>query len=112
MENRSLKRFVRFSADGVTRETVYETDHLWTQILCFERNQSIGPVTDPDSDAVFTVVAGEAIFLVDGKRKRLDQWSTVMVPAGAEVSVTNASADPLVVLLVAAPPPIPRAVTG
>jgi mannose-6-phosphate isomerase-like protein (cupin superfamily) len=112
VENRSLKRFVRFSPDGVTRETIYETGRLWTQILCFERNQSIGPVTDPDSDAVFTIVAGEAIFLVDGRRKRLEQWSTVMVPAGTQVSVTNASADPLVILLVAAPPPVPRAVTG
>ena len=112
MESRNLKRFVHFSPDGARRETVFETGHLWTQILCFERNQSMGPVTDPDSDALFTIVAGEAVFLVESKRKRLDQWSAVLVPAGTEVTVTNASADPLVLLLVAAPPPVPRAATG
>jgi len=112
VENRSLKRFVHFSRDGVRKETVYETGRLWTQILCFERNQTIGPVTDPESDAVFTIVAGEAVFLVDGKRKRLEQWSAVLVPAGAEVTVSNASADPLVLLLVAAPPPASRTGSG
>jgi hypothetical protein len=36
----------------------------------------------------------------------------VLVEAGSQVSISNASADPLVVLLVAAPPPVPRAAEG
>ena len=112
MENRNLKRYVHFSPREVLRETVFETDRLWTQVLCVDLNQTIGPATDPDSDAVFTIVAGEAVFLVDGKRKRLEQWGTVLVPAGSEVTVTNASAEPLVLLLIAAPPPVPRSVQG
>lgn len=112
MESRTLTRFVHFSPDGVRRETVFETEHLWSQVLCFERNQSLGPVMDPDADAMFTIVAGEAVFLVAGDRKRLKQWGSVLVPAGSEVSVSNASADPLVLLLVAAPPPVPREVEG
>jgi mannose-6-phosphate isomerase-like protein (cupin superfamily) len=109
VENQNLKRFVHFASERVTRETVFETDHLWTEVLCLDRNQSLGPAMDEDSDAVFTVLAGEAVFLVDAKRKRLDQWATVLVPAGSEVSVTNASSEPLVLMLVAAPPPVPGA---
>ena len=112
VEQQNLKRFVHFSPDGVRRETVFETDRLWTQVLCFERNQTIGPITDPDSDGTFLVVAGEAVFLVDGKRKRLEQWGTVLVPAGAEVTVTNASVDPLVLYLMTAPPPTVDPATG
>jgi len=112
VERRNLTRMVHFSPDGVRRETVFETDHLWSQVLCFDRNQALGPVTDPDADAMFTIVAGEAVFLVDGDRRRLKQWETVLVTAGAEVSISNASVEPLVVLLVAAPPPAPRAVSG
>lgn len=111
MERRNLTRMVRFSSDGVLRETVFETDHLWSQVLCFDRNQALGPVTDPEADAMFTIVAGEAVFVVDGDRRRLKQWESVMVPAGAEVTVSNASVEPLVLLLVAAPPPAPRGVT-
>jgi mannose-6-phosphate isomerase-like protein (cupin superfamily) len=112
VENRNLKRFVHFSADRVNREGVFETDRLWCEMLCLDRNQSVGPVTDADSDAVFTILAGEAVFQVDGKRKRLEQYGAVLVPAGAEVTVTNASAEPLVLWLVAAPPPTPGAVLG
>jgi mannose-6-phosphate isomerase-like protein (cupin superfamily) len=112
VEQHSLKQFVHFSADGVRRETVFETDRVWTQVLCFQPNQSIGPIADSDSDGIFLVVAGEAMFVVDGKRKRLEQWGTVLVPAGAEVSVSNASAEPLVLFLMTAPPPRVEAVTG
>jgi len=112
VDQRNLKQFVHFSRDGVRRETVFETDRVWTQVLCFERNQTIGPITDPDSDGVFVIIAGEAVFQVDGRRKRLDQWGTVLVPAGAAVTVTNASVDPLVVFLMTAPPPAVESVTG
>jgi mannose-6-phosphate isomerase-like protein (cupin superfamily) len=109
VEYRNLKRFVHFSPDEVNRETVFETENLWTEVLCLERNQAIGPVTDDESDAMFLIVAGEAAFQVDEQRKRLGQWGIVLVPAGAEVTVTNASVEPLVLLLVAAPPPAPQA---
>lgn len=112
MINQNLKKFVHFDPTAVRRETVFETDHLWSEVLCFERNQNLGPVMDPDSDAMFTILAGEASFEVDGKRKRLEQWASVLVPAGSDVTVSNASVDPLVVLVVAAPPPVPRAVSG
>lgn len=112
METRSLTSFVDFSPDGVRRETVFETERLWSQVLCFDRNQAFGPVGDEDSDAMFTVLAGQAVFQVNGSRKRMSQWGAVVVPAGSKVTVTNASEDPLVLLLVTAPPPVPRAVSG
>lgn len=112
MENRNLKRFVHFSPEDVRRETVFETPRLWTQVLCFDRNQILGPICDDSSDAVFTIIAGEGVFIVDGRRKRLEQWGTVLVPAGAQVTVTNASTEPLVLLLIAAPPPAPPDVTA
>ncbi len=108
MRSESLRDFVRFSAERVTRSSVFETPHLWSEVVCFDRNQTIGPVKDEDSDALFTILAGEALFQVNGRRSRLDQWSAVLVPAGAEVTVKNASIDPLVVLVVAAPPPVTR----
>jgi quercetin dioxygenase-like cupin family protein len=108
----NLKAFVHFDADAVRRETVFESNNLWSEIVCFDRNQNLGPVMDPDSDAMFTVLAGEAVFQVDGRRKRVEQWATVLVQAGSQVAVSNASVEPLVVLVVAAPPPVPHAVTG
>lgn len=86
---------------------MFESPRLWCQVLCMARTQAYGPVTDHDSDAIFTILAGEAVFMVNGSRKRLSQWATVLVPAGAEVAVRNASVDPLVLMLTVAPPPGP-----
>jgi mannose-6-phosphate isomerase-like protein (cupin superfamily) len=112
METRNLRDLVRFSADGPTRQDVFESERLWAEVICLDRNQQVGPVGDPHSDAVFLVVAGEAVVQVDRSRKRLKQWGSALVPAGSEVTLTNASFDPAVLLVVAAPPPTPHAVSG
>ena len=112
MDAADLRRFVEFEEGQVVRRTVFESERLWAQILCFERNQAYGPVSDPGSDAVVTIVAGEAVVLVGIGRKRLKQWETALIPAGKELSITNASAEPLVVWLVAAPPPAPKDQAG
>ena len=112
MDSRDLKQLVHFSPDRIERETVHESLRLWSELLFISGPQTLGPLRDEESDAMFLVVAGEAAFQVEGKRKRVKQWSTVLVPSGAEVVVANASTDPLVLLVVAAPPPVPREVTG
>jgi glyoxylate utilization-related uncharacterized protein len=52
-----------------------------------------------------TVLTGEVAAQVDKGRARMKQWETVLVPAGSELTLRNASAEPSVVLLVIAPPP-------
>jgi len=112
MQTEDFKKLVTFSSDHVVREPVHETDRLWSELVCLSSNQRLGPIRDHDSDAIFVVVAGEAAFQVGGRRKRVKQWASVLVPAGEELVATNASVDPLVLLVVAAPPPVPRQVTG
>lgn len=112
MDAADLQDFVEFEEGEVVRRTVFEADRLWAQTVCLGRNGSYGPVSERDADAMLTIVAGEAVFLVDKKRKRIKQWGSVLVPAGAELVVRNASTEPLVVLMVVAPPPPPRAVSG
>ena len=112
MDAADLSEFVEFEEGEVVRKTVFESENVFVQTVCLDRNGSWGPVTDPDSDAVATIVAGEAVFLVDRKRKRMKQWGAILVPARVELVIRNASPEPLVVLMVVAPPPRPRAVTG
>jgi glyoxylate utilization-related uncharacterized protein len=100
-----LREFVDFEEGGVVRRTVFESERLWVQVLSLDRNASYGPVGDQRADAVLTIVAGEAVFIVDKRRRRMKQWGSVLVPRGSEVVVTNASTEPLVVLMTAAPPP-------
>ena len=112
MKARDLRESVRFDPEIVVHETLFETDRLWSEVVCLDTNQTLGPVADDSSDAIFTIVAGEAVFVVGRDRQRLKQWRAVLVPAGQEVTVTNASTEPLVLMVVAAPPPAARDVTG
>jgi quercetin dioxygenase-like cupin family protein len=107
-----LRELVAFDDAGPTRSDVVESERLWSELLCLERNQRYGPVRDHESDALFLVVAGEVVVQTNRARKRMKQWSVVLVPAETEVLVTNASADPAVLLVITAPPPTPRAVSG
>lgn len=105
MEPRDLTDLVRFSDEGPQREMLAETDRLWAEVVCLERNQEIGPVADARADALLTILAGEVAVQVNRSRKRLKQWGTFVVPAGHQLFVRNASGEPAVLLVVTAPPP-------
>ena len=111
METRDLRDLVRFDEDGPRHEKLFEGKHLWSEIVNLDKNQSLGTIRDDDSDAIVLVVTGKVVVQVDRKRKRMEQWETTLVPAGSELFITNATGEPAVVLLVAAPPPVRRAVT-
>ena len=102
MKPRDIRDLVWFSEDEARHETLYESEHLWSQVICLQAAQGVGPMTDPTSDAMATVLAGEVAVQVG-----MGQWEAVLVPHGEELTVRNASDQPSVVLLVLAPPPAP-----
>jgi hypothetical protein len=112
VETRDLRELVRFDEAGPRHSPVFDTERLWSELVCLDRNQALGPIADRDSDALVLVVTGKVVVQVDRSRKRREQWETALVPSGSELSITNATAEPAVVLIVAAPPPAGRAVTG
>ena len=108
MRARDLRDLVRFSEEGPHHETVFESEHLWSEVVCLERAQELGPISDPDSDALCVLLAGEVAVQIGRGRERIRQWGSALVPAGSQFTIRNASIEPAVVLLVAAPPPTPR----
>jgi glyoxylate utilization-related uncharacterized protein len=111
VQAKDLRELVHFDEHGPRHTMLFEADHLWSEVVCLDRNQGLGPIADPDSDALCLVVTGKVVVQIDRGRTRLGQWETALVPAGSSLSVTNASGDPAVLLLVAAPPPPRRAVS-
>ena len=107
MKPRDIRDLVHFSDEEPRHETLFESEHLWSEVICLAGAQGLGPMTDAASDAVLAVLSGEVATQVDKTRSRMRQWDSQLVPAGAELTLKNASSDPAVVLLVAAPPPTP-----
>jgi glyoxylate utilization-related uncharacterized protein len=105
VNSKDIRDLVRFTDQDPRREMLWETKHLWTEVVCLQGNQRIGPIGDPSSDAVCVVLAGVVAAQIGGSRARLGQWESVNVGAGESLTLANASEEPSVVLLVVAPPP-------
>jgi glyoxylate utilization-related uncharacterized protein len=105
METRDVRDLVHFDEEGPRHETLFETEQLFSRVICLQETQGLGPVGDPRADAVCLVLAGEVSAQVGRGRGRMKQWESVLVPAGSELTLRNASDEPAVLLLVTAPPP-------
>src|SRR5262245_59216315 len=105
METRDVRDLVHCDEGGPRTETLFETERLFGRVICPQGAQGMGPMGDPDADALCLVLAGEVSAQVGRGRSRLRQWDTALVPAGSSLTVRNASEEPAVVLLVTAPPP-------
>jgi quercetin dioxygenase-like cupin family protein len=107
MKTRNLTDLIHFTDDAPRTEVLVETGKLWSQVVCLQGAQGIGPMRDDDADGLVVVLAGEIAAQVGKGRARMRQWETVTVPAGEDLTMRNASADPGVVLLILSPPPAP-----
>ena len=105
MNTRKVTDLVHFEDDAARTEVLYETAQLFSQVVCVQGSQGIGPMSDGRSDGVVVVLAGEIATQVGKARARMRQWESALVPAGEELTFRNASEEPSVVLLVLAPPP-------
>jgi glyoxylate utilization-related uncharacterized protein len=100
-----IRDLVHFSDDEPRRRTLIEGERLWSEVVCLQQAQGLGPIRDDASEGILVVLAGEVATQVGKGRARMKQWETVEVPAGLELTIRNASEEPAVVLLVVAPPP-------
>ena len=105
MKTVDIRDLVRFSDEEPRRSTLLDRERLWSEVVCLQGSQSLGPLRDDRSDGLVVILTGEVATQVGRSRARMKQWQAIAVPAGEELTVRNASEDPAVVLLVVAPPP-------
>jgi len=105
VKTRKVTDLVHFEDDAARTEVLYETPQLFSQVVCVQGSQGIGPMSDARSGGVVVVLAGEIATQVGKARARMRQWESALIPAGEELTLRNASEEPSVVLLVLAPPP-------
>ena len=105
VDRRDIRDLVHFGEDAPRRAVLYETGRLWAEVVCLQGAQRIGPIADSDADAIVAVLAGRVSVQVGRSRARGGQWESVLVPAGEELTIANASDEPSVLLVMTAPPP-------
>jgi len=105
MKTRNVTDLIYFDDETARTEVLYETEQLFSQVICLQEAQGIGPVSDATSDGLLVVLSGEVSTQIGRNRARMKQWASATVPAGDELTLRNASPEPSVVLLVLPPPP-------
>ncbi|MDH4111101.1 MAG: cupin domain-containing protein [Actinomycetota bacterium] len=107
MKPRDMRDLVWFDDDDARTEVLFETERIWSQLICLQGSQGLGPISDAGSDAIVSVLAGEVAVQIGKSRTRMSQWHSALVPAGTELTIRNASEEPAVVQVTTAPPPSP-----
>jgi glyoxylate utilization-related uncharacterized protein len=105
MRTRTLTDLVHFTEETPRTEVLFESRKLWSQVICLQGPQGVGPISDEDADGLLFVLSGEIAAQIGKARARLKQWGAAPIPAGDALTLRNASPEPAVVLLVLAPPP-------
>ncbi len=105
MKTRRVTDLVHFDDEGPRTEVLYETERVFSQVMCLQGAQGLGPMSDARAEGLVVVLAGEVAAQIGRTRARMQQWESALVPPGDELTLRNASAEPAVVLLVLAPPP-------
>jgi glyoxylate utilization-related uncharacterized protein len=105
MKTRNVTDLIFFDEEAARTEVLYESEQLFSQVICLQEAQGVGPMQDPGSEGLLVVLSGEVAAQIGRTRTRMKQWASATVPAGDELTLRNASPEPSVVLLVLAPPP-------
>jgi len=100
-----VREHVKMSAEKMAKIGLSSTARTQLDLYCVAPGQSQSPHRHEGEDKIYYVVEGSGRFSVDGVEERLGPGEAVVAPAGVDHGLVNDSAEPLLVLVVVAPPP-------
>ncbi len=100
-----LREHARFQPDKLTKIALASTPRVQLDLYCVGPGQSQKPHTHGDQDKIYVVLEGHGRFWVAGRDEALAPGEAVVAAAGQEHGLVNDGAEPLLVLVLVAPPP-------
>ena len=73
------------------RQVLYTGKHSQLVLMSLKPSEEIGMETHPDNDQFFRFEAGMGKAIIDGNEYELQDGDVIIVPAGAEHNIINAS---------------------
>ncbi|KKU10022.1 MAG: hypothetical protein UX65_C0005G0018 [Parcubacteria group bacterium GW2011_GWB1_46_8] len=74
------------------RKVLYTANHSQLVVMSLKPNEEIGMEVHQDTDQFFRIDAGEAKIVIDGNEYVAEDGFAIVVPAGSQHNVVNASA--------------------
>jgi len=98
MELRLLKKMVRFSPEGHTKNIFFESAKIKAQVMGIEAGQQIPPCR-MDHDVIFVVTEGKGKIAVDGQEEAIEESSFIFVPKEKETRSLQAETRMIVLAI-------------
>ena len=105
MQIATVTEKIRFADEKMQKIGLLETDRFFLDLYCLKPGQAQKLHTHASSDKVYYVLKGQATVRVGADQHDLTHGQAVLVPAGQEHGVTNASGEPLMLLVFVTPKP-------
>lgn len=105
MKIATFEKMKIFSPEKMKKTNLFNTDHMFCDLYCFEPNQAQKVHVHEGEDKIYTVLEGEGSFQVGEEIETVVAGSSVLAPAGQSHGVTNTSKKRLVLLVFMAPKP-------
>jgi quercetin dioxygenase-like cupin family protein len=100
-----VRDFAKFSPDRMAKVAIASTPRVQLDLYCVTPGQSQKAHTHADLDKIYYVLEGSGRFSLGGTTEVLAPGEMLVAPAGVEHGLDNVGSDPLLVLVVVAPPP-------
>ena len=94
----------RFSPEKGQKIGVFRTERSMTDLYCLLPGQIQTPHVHETSDKIYYVIEGRGHFKIGQEEREFSSGTAVLAPASSEHGVENRGPDPLVLLVVLAPP--------
>ncbi len=95
----------QFSPDKMKKNSVFETDRLFSDLYCFEPGQVQAPHVHEGSDKIYLVMEGRGLFQIGAEEREIQQHELAIAPSGVRHGVSNPGPERLVLLVFMAPKP-------
>ncbi|MBI3988976.1 MAG: cupin domain-containing protein [candidate division NC10 bacterium] len=100
----NTSKVIRFSEEKLTKVSLFRTDRFMVDLYCLKPGQVQKPHVHEGIDKVYYIVEGEGSFSVGDEERILGRGEAVLASAGQEHGLRNPGPDPLVILVLMAPP--------
>ncbi len=97
---------MHFSSEKMQKVGLVESDRLFLDLYCLGPGQAQRAHIHPDSDKVYYVLRGRARVRIAEEEEDVAAGQAVLAPAGAPHGVSNATTEPLTLLVFMAPKPV------
>ena len=92
-------------ADKMGKSTIFESPRLLVGLNAFEPGQSHELHAHPGMDKVYQVLAGQGVFLLEGRELPAEAGDLLVAPEGVPHGVRNTGTDRLLLLAILSPAP-------